>query len=257
MKQKQGPDPDPDPDPDPTQVGRAGPQGISLLLSKWSALQFAIQEESGGRNTRAKALKLESDLFNWFTKTTKGDVDLDDLLYDAMLQTLNVVVDDGSIEEVADKLLAMHEECFVGNYKTVERLRESASRVKPVQHVKQLSENFTIFVSNERSKLDRKIMESDDDGGGDSDSDMMSNDEEDSDDGDDDVDMMVDVPEIKSNQAPVQEAINRQPNSSNAAAPAEDDGWEVASFEAENWDDGGVCVTSIRTRIRYGGDTTI
>ncbi|KAL8162018.1 hypothetical protein V2J09_013507, partial [Rumex salicifolius] len=153
-------------------------QGISMVLSRWSSLQLAIENEWGGRNSREKALKLASDIFIWFNQT-KGELYIDD--FHAIS---NTEVADGSIEEVSYELMSMHEECLGGNYDNIQRLRASTSQARPVQHVKQ----------------------------------MESNDEEDDDD-DNDGDMMVDVPETKTNQIPMEAAIN-QSNPSNAAPAA-------------------------------------
>ncbi|KAL8159579.1 hypothetical protein V2J09_001116, partial [Rumex salicifolius] len=165
-------------------------EGISMVLSRWSSLQLAIENEWGGRNSREKALKLASDIFIWFTQT-KGELYIDDLenLLDEAMLSLNTEVADGSIEEVSYEMMSMHEECLGGNYDTIQRLRASTSQARPVQHVRQ----------------------------------MESDDEEDD---DNDGDMMVDAPETKTNQIPTQAAIN-QPYPSNAA-PAED-GWVVVS----------------------------
>ncbi|KAJ0551319.1 putative pre-rRNA-processing protein TSR2 [Helianthus annuus] len=39
--------------------------------------------------------------------------------------SLNTEIDDGSIDEVADNLMIMHEECLEGNFASIERLRQS------------------------------------------------------------------------------------------------------------------------------------
>lgn len=44
-------------------------EGISLVLSRWSALQMAIENEWGGRGSRALAEQLGSDIFSWFTQS--------------------------------------------------------------------------------------------------------------------------------------------------------------------------------------------
>lgn len=44
-------------------------EGIYLTLSKWSALQLAVENEWGGRNSVQIAEQLGSDIFSWFTQT--------------------------------------------------------------------------------------------------------------------------------------------------------------------------------------------
>ncbi|XP_042515259.1 pre-rRNA-processing protein TSR2 homolog [Macadamia integrifolia] len=39
----------------------------------------------------------------------------------------NAEIEDGSIEEVAEQLMIMHENCLQGNYESVEKLRKSSS----------------------------------------------------------------------------------------------------------------------------------
>ena len=47
-------------------------EGIGLVLSRWSALQLAVDNEWGGRDSRRKVELLCSDIFTWFTQN-KGD----------------------------------------------------------------------------------------------------------------------------------------------------------------------------------------
>ncbi|PON32207.1 Pre-rRNA-processing protein TSR [Parasponia andersonii] len=117
-------------------------EGIGMILYRWSALQLAVDNEWGGRQSRRKAEQLHSDIFSWFTQST-GPLyidDLEEILFEG-LQSLNTMVDDGSIEEVAEKLMLMHEECLDGNFKSVEVLREASNRRVAVRHVKQVNEN--------------------------------------------------------------------------------------------------------------------
>ncbi|GAB4835965.1 hypothetical protein Ancab_000884 [Ancistrocladus abbreviatus] len=102
--------------------------GISLLLSGWSALQMAVDNEWGGPHSRSIALQFASDIFNWFNLSKELYIDdLEALLDDTMI-TLNTEAQDGSIEEIAEKLMIMHEECLGGNYGSIEKLREAVSR---------------------------------------------------------------------------------------------------------------------------------
>ncbi|KAM0008058.1 putative pre-rRNA-processing protein TSR2 [Helianthus debilis subsp. tardiflorus] len=52
------------------------------------------------------------------------DDELEDLLDDFML-SLNTEIVDGSIEEIAENLMIMHEECLEGNFASIGRLRQS------------------------------------------------------------------------------------------------------------------------------------
>lgn len=101
-------------------------EGIDLILGRWSALQMAIHNEWGGRDTRQKAHQLALDIYRWLIRPAEALYvdELENLLDDFML-SLNTEIDDGSIEEIADNLMIMHEECLEGNFVSVERLRQS------------------------------------------------------------------------------------------------------------------------------------
>lgn len=45
-------------------------EGIGLVLSRWSALQIAVENEWGGRDSYRKADLLASEIFSWFTQST-------------------------------------------------------------------------------------------------------------------------------------------------------------------------------------------
>jgi hypothetical protein len=44
-------------------------EGICLILSKWSALQLAVENEWGGRGSGLLAEQLASDILSWFTQS--------------------------------------------------------------------------------------------------------------------------------------------------------------------------------------------
>ncbi|KAH7849518.1 hypothetical protein Vadar_019024 [Vaccinium darrowii] len=90
-------------------------QGIDLVLSRWSALQMAVVSEWGGRDSLLKSHQLAVDIFSWFTQSREQLYidDLEDMLDESML-SLNTEIDDGSVEEIAEKLMIMHEECLEG-----------------------------------------------------------------------------------------------------------------------------------------------
>ncbi|XP_061373380.1 uncharacterized protein LOC133315735 [Gastrolobium bilobum] len=101
-------------------------EGIGLVLYRWSALRTAVENEWGGRESRLKADQLAADLLSWFTQS-KEPLYIDDLesILDEGMLSLNVEVEDGSIEEVAENLMVMHEECLQGNFRSIEILREA------------------------------------------------------------------------------------------------------------------------------------
>ncbi|KAI8555866.1 hypothetical protein RHMOL_Rhmol05G0207400 [Rhododendron molle] len=104
-------------------------EGISLVLSRWAALQMAVINEWGGRDSRLKSQQLAPDIFSWFTQSKEQLYidDLEDMLEEFML-SLNTEIDDGSVEEdmqIAERLMIMHEECLEGNYQSIQILREA------------------------------------------------------------------------------------------------------------------------------------
>ncbi|KAL5770734.1 hypothetical protein ACOSP7_014888 [Xanthoceras sorbifolium] len=186
------------PPPLPPQSVSVFKEGVGLILSRWWALQMAIENEWGGRGSRAIAEQLFSDIFSWFTqsKETLYIDDLENILQEAML-SLNTMAEDDSIEEVAEKLMIMHEECLECNYQSIVKLRESTSQAGAHSHVRRATKD---------------------------------DDEDDSTDGDDDPSsMMVDAPEPKSNGNPA----NVTTSESRPGETAED-GWTVVSSSRRN-----------------------
>ncbi|BAT75083.1 hypothetical protein LR48_Vigan01g147900 [Vigna angularis] len=107
-------------------------EGIGLLLFRWSALRAAVENEWGGRESRVKADQLVADVLSWFTESKEPLYidDLEDILDQGML-SLNVEVEDGSVEEVAEKLMVMHEEFLDGNFSSFENLRKANVEHRP------------------------------------------------------------------------------------------------------------------------------
>ncbi|KAK4261515.1 hypothetical protein QN277_004502 [Acacia crassicarpa] len=117
-------------------------EAIGLVLYSWSALRVAVENEWGGRESRQKAEGLGSDILSWFTQS-KEPLYIDDLenMLDEGLISLNMVVEDGSIEEVAEKLMILHEECLEGNFRSLETLREANLKQAACPHAIQVQNN--------------------------------------------------------------------------------------------------------------------
>ncbi|CAJ1925827.1 unnamed protein product [Sphenostylis stenocarpa] len=82
-------------------------KSIILLLSRWYALQMAIENQWGGCDSLQKSHQLAADLFSWFSKSNAliPVEDLENLLYESMLLTFNTEIEDGSIEQHYMRLL--------------------------------------------------------------------------------------------------------------------------------------------------------
>ncbi|XP_031278095.1 pre-rRNA-processing protein TSR2 homolog [Pistacia vera] len=98
---------------------------ITLLLSQWNGLQMAVQNEWGGHDSLQKAQQLAVDILSWLSQS-KAPLYVDDLetmLHECMLLSLNTEIEDGSIEEVAEQLMIMHEEYLQGYQEIIEKYR--------------------------------------------------------------------------------------------------------------------------------------
>ncbi|VFQ72199.1 unnamed protein product [Cuscuta campestris] len=100
-------------------------EGIFLVLSRWTSLQTAVAEEWGGPTSRKKSEDLAVRIFSLFaqSKETLHVYDLEDFLDEFMVSNFSAELQDGSIEEVAEKLTIMHGECAEGNFNTINDLK--------------------------------------------------------------------------------------------------------------------------------------
>ncbi|CAK9177615.1 unnamed protein product [Ilex paraguariensis] len=113
-------------------------EGINLLFSRWTALQMAVQNEWGGRDSRQRSQQFALDIFSCLTQS-KGKLYIDDLenMLDEFMLSLNTEIDDGSIEEIAEKIMFMHEECLEGNFSSIVQLKEIAPPTSAALQFKQ------------------------------------------------------------------------------------------------------------------------
>ncbi|XP_010917742.1 pre-rRNA-processing protein TSR2 isoform X1 [Elaeis guineensis] len=116
-------------------------EGISLVLSQWTALQMAVRNEWGGRDSGRKSEELASTLLSWFSQSrTRLYVDdLENILDENMVLSFNTTIEDGSVEEIAEQLMIMHEDCLQGNYDSIEKLKlihvkHAVSQSRQVNH---------------------------------------------------------------------------------------------------------------------------
>ncbi|KAG2694971.1 hypothetical protein I3843_08G167700 [Carya illinoinensis] len=176
-------------------------EGVYLVLSRWSALRMAVENEWGGRDSHRKADQLASDIISWFTQS-REPLYIDDLenTLDEALLSLNTEAEDGSIEEIAFKLMTMHEECLEGNFQSIEGLREASRQEVAVNHV-------------------RQVVNDDDD---DSENDIGANDTNEN---EDSSNMILDAPDSSSKLDPVEMPVD----DSGPKVASETDGWVTVS----------------------------
>uniref|UniRef100_A0A453H139 Pre-rRNA-processing protein TSR2 n=1 Tax=Aegilops tauschii subsp. strangulata TaxID=200361 RepID=A0A453H139_AEGTS len=116
------------------QAAAALQEGIGLVFARWTALQMAVENEWGGRDSRAKADRLAADVLSFFT-TSKGPYyfdDLEEMMFDNISEFFNADFEDGSVGEVAEQVLIMHEECLQNNYSSIEKLRNTRAQANAV-----------------------------------------------------------------------------------------------------------------------------
>ncbi|KAM3407349.1 hypothetical protein ACQJBY_001028 [Aegilops geniculata] len=122
------------------QAAAALQEGIGLVFGRWTALQMAVEKGWGGPDSRAKADQLAASILSWFTNS-KGPYyyeDLEDMMFDNIYKSLNSNFADGSIGEVAEQFLIMHEECLENNFSSIEKLRNTRPQGNAVSQSRQM-----------------------------------------------------------------------------------------------------------------------
>ncbi|CAH9065037.1 unnamed protein product [Cuscuta epithymum] len=96
-------------------------EGINLILSRWTALELALQQSGRPRE------KLASCIISLFINSRKEELCpevLEDVLLWEMEEMKTIFEDeDTEIKEVASNIMRVHEGCMKGDYSFVERLR--------------------------------------------------------------------------------------------------------------------------------------
>uniref|UniRef100_A0A6B2FXD0 Pre-rRNA-processing protein TSR2 homolog n=1 Tax=Myxobolus squamalis TaxID=59785 RepID=A0A6B2FXD0_MYXSQ len=88
---------------------------VQRLLKSWPAVDLAMKEMSGGFETIEKFEDLIEVILKFFRSRKARIYDLEDLLESTMDEKLNILVDDGSCQLIAEELFEAYEECMEGN----------------------------------------------------------------------------------------------------------------------------------------------
>eukprot|EP00210_Caulerpa_lentillifera_P008021 g7658.t1 len=100
-------------------------EGVHLILNSWTALRLAVENSWGGPNSLVKQSELAEDLVYWFTLNTKDpDVfKLEEQLLAALLEDFSTQVEDGSLYQVAQRMIDLYTECRNGKNELLKQLR--------------------------------------------------------------------------------------------------------------------------------------
>ena len=91
-------------------------EAVKGIFSEWTALNLAIQNRWGGPNE--DNTDICEDVLNFFYDHPQVYADqLEDLLDDFFQNELNVLIEDGSIEEVSRILVTLYAECKAGDFR--------------------------------------------------------------------------------------------------------------------------------------------
>ncbi|BBM97298.1 pre-rRNA-processing protein TSR2 [Marchantia polymorpha subsp. ruderalis] len=104
-------------------------KGIFECMSRWTALQLAIQNGWGGQSSNEKCQQMYTEILSFFTcsKEQRYIDEMEDLLEQFMVENFHVEIEDGSVFEVSEQLFIVHEECVNGNFENVKQMFATAS----------------------------------------------------------------------------------------------------------------------------------
>ncbi|PNT75631.1 hypothetical protein BRADI_1g35871v3 [Brachypodium distachyon] len=76
-------------------------EAIRLVFARWTTLQVAVENEWGGRDSRAKADQFGESILSWFCRS-KGPYffeDLVDMMEDKIVKSFNADLDNNSVQD--------------------------------------------------------------------------------------------------------------------------------------------------------------
>ncbi|EGD99209.1 pre-rRNA-processing protein [Trichophyton mentagrophytes] len=147
---------------------------ITLTLYSWPSLTLAVESSWGGPTSKSKRDWFCGAIAELFSTHPETDAqDLEDVLIQVMTDEFDVVVDDGSISQIADQICELKAEIEKGKFERVEAMWEQ----------------FKAEEQNGGSKLPANIINRVGVNGVDDSSDNDGEDDEEEDEDDDDIDM--------------------------------------------------------------------
>ncbi|KTW25760.1 hypothetical protein T552_03373 [Pneumocystis carinii B80] len=108
--------------------------GVSLCLYEWQVLSMAVSSCWGGTDSGEKRDWLCGVLCELVENTGLISVEeVEGVILQVMEDEFNVIVEDGSVEEVSRKILMLYEKCRVGEVREIEEWYERWKK----KHVRQ------------------------------------------------------------------------------------------------------------------------
>uniref|UniRef100_A0A7S0ZFQ2 Pre-rRNA-processing protein TSR2 homolog n=1 Tax=Timspurckia oligopyrenoides TaxID=708627 RepID=A0A7S0ZFQ2_9RHOD len=102
-------------------------RGVYAAFARWTAVQIAIQERFGGRETEDIIRDLMSEcVFAAASERPASVEQIADKMYDAF-DSMNCDLEDGSPEEMATMILDLRAACLAGDFSKIRELERKAA----------------------------------------------------------------------------------------------------------------------------------
>ncbi|RPA78750.1 hypothetical protein BJ508DRAFT_416356 [Ascobolus immersus RN42] len=135
--------------------------GVSLILHYWPALSTAVQSGWGGPDSSDKRDWFAGTIADMVWERDMDEIDLEEVLGQIMEDEFEVVVEDGSLEVTARRIMVLKEDIIKNDFSKVEKLH--------AQFLEKGGKECVPLVHTENAEEDE---DDDDDEDGDEDEDM-------------------------------------------------------------------------------------
>ncbi|KAI8326228.1 hypothetical protein GQ54DRAFT_249705, partial [Martensiomyces pterosporus] len=104
-------------------------EGVDHIFAKWTALELAVKNGWGGRNSQEKRDNMVDEIINYFDELVRKKQkpepsDIEEVLSQIVDEDFNIVLEDNSAIEVARDICRIFAECIAGNFASVDKLRD-------------------------------------------------------------------------------------------------------------------------------------
>ncbi|XP_028405438.1 pre-rRNA-processing protein TSR2 homolog [Dendronephthya gigantea] len=90
---------------------------VQFVLGNWPAIRVSVEQCFGGQYSREKERWLQEVIYNVFMENGSLDpVDIEDYLAEILTNEFNVIIEDGSLAKVSEKLCHYYQLCKKGEH---------------------------------------------------------------------------------------------------------------------------------------------